>query len=160
MTTSSPKMILSLLSPIILGLDRLETASLLGSAVTFQYLTGLPSYLHPESLRRLLLQADPDFREQLHRVNDYLLQPFIHQPDHRSRLTLDLDSMVLTVFLAIRKALRWAITRAIEASGPMTRCSVWKRTPRSCGVWNCGVAMPEPGRAARNPWPVVFTPRA
>ena len=45
MTTSSPKMILSLLSPIILGLDRLETASLLGSAVTFQYLTGLPSYL-------------------------------------------------------------------------------------------------------------------
>ena len=98
MTTSSPKMILSLLSPIILGLDRLETASLLGSAVTFQYLTGLPSYLHPESLRRLLLQADPDFREQLHRVNDYLLQRFIHQPEHRSRLILDLDSMVLTVF--------------------------------------------------------------
>ena len=49
-------------------------------------------------MRRFLLQADPDFREQLHRVNDYLLQRFIHQPEHRSRLILDLDSMVLTVF--------------------------------------------------------------
>jgi len=44
------------------------------------------------------LQAAPDFREQLHRVNDYLLQRFIHQPDHRSRLILDLDSTVVTVF--------------------------------------------------------------
>jgi len=61
-------------------------------------LTGLPGYPHPESLRRFLLQADPDFREQLHRVNDSLLQRFIHQPDHRSRLILDLDSTVVTVF--------------------------------------------------------------
>jgi hypothetical protein len=37
-------------------------------------LTGLPGYPHPESLRRFLLQAEPDFREELHRVNDYLLQ--------------------------------------------------------------------------------------
>jgi hypothetical protein len=49
-------------------------------------------------LRRFLLQAAPYFREQLHRVNDYLLQRFIHQPDHRSRLILDLDSTVVTVF--------------------------------------------------------------
>ena len=90
------QMVLSLVYPIILGLDRLETASLLRSDSTFQYLTGLPGYPHPESLRRFLLQADPDFREQLHRVNDYLLQRFIHQPDHRSRLILDLDSTVVT----------------------------------------------------------------
>jgi len=92
------QMILSLVYPIILGLDRLETASLLGSDSTFQYLSGLPSYPHPESLRRFLLQAEPDFREQLHRLNDYLLHRFLHQPDHRSRLILDLDSTVLTVF--------------------------------------------------------------
>ena len=92
------QMILSLVYPIILGLDRLETASLLRSNGTFQYLTGLPSYPSPQSLRRFLLQAAPDFREQLHRVNDYLLQRFIHQPDHRSRLILDLDSTVVTVF--------------------------------------------------------------
>src|SRR5438552_9469109 len=92
------QMILSLVYPIILGLDRLETASLLRSNGTFQYLTGLPTYPTPQSLRRFLLQAAPDFREQLHHVNDYLLQHFIHRPDHRSRLILDLDSTVLTVF--------------------------------------------------------------
>ena len=68
------QMILSLVYPIILGLDRLETASLLRSNGTFQYLTGLPSCPSPQSLRRFLLQAAPDFREQLHHVNDYLLR--------------------------------------------------------------------------------------
>jgi hypothetical protein len=93
------QMILSLVYPITLGLDRLETASLLRSDGTFQYLTGLPGYPSPQSLRRFLLQAAPDFREQLHRVNNYLLQRhFIHRPDRRSRLILDLDSTVVTVF--------------------------------------------------------------
>jgi Transposase DDE domain group 1 len=92
------QMIMALVYPVILGLDRLETASLLRSNGTFQYLTGLPSYPDPQSLRRFLLQAAPDFREQLHRLNDQLLQQFIHWPDHRSRLILDLDSTVVTVF--------------------------------------------------------------
>jgi hypothetical protein len=91
-------MIMPLVYPIILGLDRLETACLLRSNGTFQYLTGLPGYPDPQSLRRFLLQAAPDFREQLHRLNDSLLQRFIHRPDHRSRLILDLDSTVVTVF--------------------------------------------------------------
>ena len=34
----------------------------------------------------------------MHRVNDRLLQDFIHLPHHRSRLILDLDSSVVTVF--------------------------------------------------------------
>jgi hypothetical protein len=91
-------MILALIYPIMLGLDRLETAALLRANGTFQYLTGLPSYPDPQSLRRFLLQAPPDFREQLHRFNDWLLAQFIHRPAHRSRLILDLDSTVLTVF--------------------------------------------------------------
>jgi hypothetical protein len=33
-----------------------------------------PNYPDPQSLRRFLLQAAPDFREQLHRLNDQLLQ--------------------------------------------------------------------------------------
>jgi hypothetical protein len=92
------QMIMALVYPVILGLDRLETASLLRSNGTFQYLTGLQSYPDPQSLRRFLLQAAPEFREQLHRLNDHLLQQFIHRPDHRSRLILDLDSTVVTVF--------------------------------------------------------------
>jgi hypothetical protein len=91
-------MLLALVYPIMLGLDRLETASLLQNNGTFQYLTGLPRYPDPQSLRRFLLQAPADFREQLHSFNDWLLQQFIHRPDHRSRLILDLDSTVVTVF--------------------------------------------------------------
>lgn len=92
------QMIMALVYPVILGLDRLETASFLRSNGTFQYLTGLPSYPDPQSLRRFLLHAAPEFREQLHRLNDQLLRHFIHLPDHRSRLILDLDSTVVTVF--------------------------------------------------------------
>ena len=92
------QMLLALVYPIILGLDRLETASLLRANGTFQYLTGLPNYPDPQTLRRFLLQASPEFRHQLHRVNNRLLQRFIHQPQHRSRLILDLDSTVVTVF--------------------------------------------------------------
>lgn len=92
------QMILALLYPIILGLDRLETASFLRSNGTFQYLTGLPSFPDPQTLRRFLLQAPSRFWEQMHRVNDRVLQHFIHRPDHRSRLIFDLDSTVVTVF--------------------------------------------------------------
>jgi hypothetical protein len=95
---SLSQMLLALAYPILLGLDRLETASFLRTNGTFQYLTGLPSYPDPQSLRRFLLQAPAEFREHLHRLNDRLLQRFIHQPEHRSRLILDLDSTVVTVF--------------------------------------------------------------
>jgi len=95
---SLSQMLLALTYPILLGLDRLETASFLRNNGTFQYLTGLPGYPDPQSLRRFLLQAPPEFREQLHRLNDRLLQRFIHEPEHRSRLILDVDSTVVTVF--------------------------------------------------------------
>jgi hypothetical protein len=95
---STSQMILALMYPIVLGLDRIETASFLRSNGTFQYLTGLPSFPDPQTLRRFLLNAPPRFWEHLHRFNDRLLQHFIHLPDHRSRLIFDLDSTVLTVF--------------------------------------------------------------
>lgn len=95
---SLSQMLLALVYPIILGLDRLETASFLQANGTFQYLTGLPGFPDAQTRRRFLLSAPPNFREQLHRVNDRLLQQFIHRPRHRSRLILDLDSTVLTVF--------------------------------------------------------------
>jgi hypothetical protein len=92
------QMILALLYPIVLGLDRLETSSFLRTNGTFQYLTGLPSFPDPQTFRRFLLQAPPRFWEQMHRLNDRLLQTFIHQPEHRSRLIFDLDSTLVTVF--------------------------------------------------------------
>jgi hypothetical protein len=95
---SLSQMILALVYPLVLGLDRLETASFLRSNGTFQYLTGLPSFPDPQTLRRFLLQAPDSLWEQLHGANDRLLQSFIHLPDHRSRLIFDLDSTVVTVF--------------------------------------------------------------
>lgn len=92
------QMLLALVYPIILGLDRIETSSFLKNNGTFQFLTGLSGYPDPQSLRRFLLHAPLDFREQLHRLNDRLLQQFIHEPERRSRLILDLDSTVVTVF--------------------------------------------------------------
>src|SRR5437879_819229 len=95
---SVSQILLALIYPIVLGLDRIETASLLRSNGTFQYLTGLPSFPDPQTLRRFLLNAPTHLREQLHRGNDRVLETFIHLPDHRSRLILDLDSTVVTVF--------------------------------------------------------------
>jgi hypothetical protein len=95
---SLSQMVLALIYPIVLGLDRIETASFLRSNGTFQYLTGLQSFPDSQTLRRFLLHAPPRLWEQLHGVNDRLLQNFIHLPDHRSRLILDLDSTVVTTF--------------------------------------------------------------
>ena len=95
---SVSQMLLALVYPILLGLDRIETASLLRSDRTFQYLTGLQSFPDPQTLRRFLLNAPADLREQLHRANDRLPQRFIHLPEHRSRLMFDLDSTVVTSF--------------------------------------------------------------
>lgn len=95
---SLSQMLLALIYPIVLGLDRIETVSLLRSNGTFQHVTGLPSFPDPQTLRRFLLNAPAHLREQLHRVNDRLLRRFIHLPKHRSRLIFDLDSSVLTVF--------------------------------------------------------------
>ena len=95
---SVSQMLLALVYPIVLGLDRIETAALLRSDGTFQYVTGLQSFPDPQTLRRFLLNAPTHLREQLHRTNDRLLQRFIHMPEHRSRLIFDLDSTVLTIF--------------------------------------------------------------
>src|ERR1035437_2384627 len=91
-------MLLALIYPIILGLDRIETASFLRSNGTFQYLTGLPGFPDPQTLRRFLRKALVRLWEQLHRANDRLLQRFVHLPERRSRLIFDLDSTVVTVF--------------------------------------------------------------
>ena len=151
------QMIMSLVYPVILGLDRLETASLLRSNGTFQYLTGLQSYPDPQSLRRFLLQAAPEFREQLHRLNDHLLQQFIHGPDHRSRLILDLDSTVVTVFGRQEGA---AVGYNPRYRGKRSYDPLLCLEANSSFLWdvNCGAATPALGRAASNCWPVVFSP--
>lgn len=51
--------LLALLYPMILGLERLETTSLLKQNGGFQFLTGLPTYPDATTLRRFLLRLAP-----------------------------------------------------------------------------------------------------
>ena len=66
--------------PHHLCLDRLETASFLRSNSIFQYLIGLQSFPDLQTLRLFLLYAPDAFWQQMHRLNDRLLQTFIHLP--------------------------------------------------------------------------------
>src|SRR5215467_6172892 len=101
---SLSQMILALVYPIVLGLDRLETASFLRFNGTFQYLTGLPSFPDPQTLRRFLHQAPESFLEQMHRVNDRLLQTFHPRANPPLPFILHLGKHVVTVFGRQQKA--------------------------------------------------------
>jgi len=90
--------ILAILYPVILGLDRLEASYFLRSNGIFQYLTGLPRFPDPTTLRRFLAGASPALRERLARLTDRLTAALLQQPHRRSRLLLDLDSTCLLVY--------------------------------------------------------------
>jgi hypothetical protein len=83
------QMILALLYPIVLGLDRLETASFLRSNSTFQYLTGLPSFPHPQTLRRFLL----------HRARFRTIFRSMHETFRSSKVSAPPGSSVARIFL-------------------------------------------------------------
>lgn len=87
--------VVALLYPILLGLGRLETAKLLQQNGVFQYLTGLPTYPNPTTLRRFLTRLGEHGLDGLIRVHDALRQDFLGQP---SSMILDIDSTVLTVY--------------------------------------------------------------
>src|SRR5215470_6000258 len=86
------EMLLALLYPMILGLERIETAQLLRQNGVFQYLTGLPSYPDATTLRRFLLRAAPTALAQIRRVHDRFLRRMSGRPHPAARLLFDLDS--------------------------------------------------------------------
>jgi len=92
------QMLLALMYPMVLGLDRLEAASFLRANGVFQYLTGLPQFPNPTTLRRFLYQTDAGLHEQLRRFNDRLAATLLQCPHQRSRLLLDLDTTILSVY--------------------------------------------------------------
>ena len=113
---SLAQMILALVYPLVLGLDRLETASFLRSNGTFQYLTGLQSFPDPQTLRRFLLQAPDSFLRVRGGGPGYQNggPPFAN---HSLRLSLSSDH--LRTVLAVKGSLRRAQQRrALDGSGP------------------------------------------
>src|SRR5256886_8861990 len=60
------ELLLAILYPIILGLERIETTQLLQHNGVFRYLSGLPAYPDPSTLRRFLVRMAPQALTRLH----------------------------------------------------------------------------------------------
>lgn len=89
---------LSLIYPIALGFGRIETTLLLKHNGVFQYLTGLPTYPDPTTLRRFLMRMAPSVLPKLRRLHDKLLSTMMVKPTPPTRLLFDMDSTVLVLY--------------------------------------------------------------
>jgi hypothetical protein len=92
------EMVLALLYPMILGLERIETTHLLRQNGVFQYLTGLPNYPNATTLRRFLLRVAPTVLPKVRALHDRFLYRMTVRPRPPSRLIFDVDSTVLVVY--------------------------------------------------------------
>jgi len=90
--------VLSLIYPMALGLGRIETSHLLKQNGVFQYLTGLPTYPNPTTLRRFLLRMAPLALPKLRKLHDRFLLSMIRTPQSPTQVIFDLDSTVLTLY--------------------------------------------------------------
>ena len=89
---------LALVFPISLGIGRIEASYLLKQNGVFQYLTGLPAYPNPTTLRRFLLRMAPLALSRLRKLHDKLLLAMILKPHPPTRIIFDLDSTVLVLY--------------------------------------------------------------
>ena len=90
--------ILALIYPISLGLGRIETSYFLKHNGVFQYLTGLPTYPNPTTLRRFLLRMAPLALSKFRRLHDRFLLLMALKPKPPTKVIFDLDSTVLTLY--------------------------------------------------------------
>jgi hypothetical protein len=95
---SAGELTVALLYPMILGLGRIETSQLLRQNGVFQYLTGLPTYPEPTTLRRFLSRAAPRALPRLRGLHDRLLHRMSRKPQVPHRLIFDVDSTVVVVY--------------------------------------------------------------
>src|SRR5713101_3230265 len=123
------EMVLALLYPMILGLERIETTQLLRQNGVFQYLTGLPSYPDATTLRRFLLRVAPTALPKLRALHDRFLHRMTLLPEPPSRVIFDVDSTVLVVYGKQEQA-RIGYNPSSEGDPPTTRCSASRPEPR------------------------------
>lgn len=90
--------LLALLYPIILGLGRIEATRLLRRNGVFQYLTGLPTYPDPQTLRRFLVRFGEAGLQRFLTLHDQLRLSVLAQPRRPASLIFDWDTTVLTVY--------------------------------------------------------------
>lgn len=80
------ELLLAILYPMILGLERIETTSLLQANGVFRYLSGLPTYPDPTTLRRFLLRMAPQALPRLRRLHNHFLVKMAVTPQLPSRV--------------------------------------------------------------------------
>lgn len=92
------KMLLAFQYPIILGLDRIESARLLRQNGVFQYLTGLCSYLDATTLRRFLLWVALTTLPKLRHLRNRFRFRLTTRPRPQRWLIVDGDSTGLILY--------------------------------------------------------------
>ena len=92
------ELLLAIIYPMILGLERIETTHLLQANGVFQYLSGLTHDPNATTLRRFLLRMAPQALPRLRRLHDRFLAKMSIRPRRPRRLIFDLDSTALIVY--------------------------------------------------------------
>ncbi len=92
------EMVLAILYPMILGLERIETTYLLHPNGVFRYLSGLSAYPDPTTLRRFLLRMAPQALPRLRKLHDRFLAKMVTKPHPPWRVIFDVDSTVLVLY--------------------------------------------------------------
>lgn len=91
--------VIAQLYPMILGLEKIEVSTLLKTNGTFHYLTGLPDFPNPTTLRRFLVRgAEGGLLPQLRDAHDLLRRHFLGLPTTPSSFWLNCDSTVRTLY--------------------------------------------------------------
>jgi len=92
------EMILALIYPMILGFEKIEVTSFLRTNGVFQYLTGLPTFPNPTTLRRFLTRGSSELLSPLQEIHNDLRMYFLTQPIPRSSFCIDFDSTAKTLY--------------------------------------------------------------
>ncbi|MBI3618992.1 IS1380 family transposase [Candidatus Peregrinibacteria bacterium] len=92
------ELLVALLYPMILGLERIEVSALLNTNGVFQYITGLRRFPDPQTLRRFLIRAAPNVLPQLRDAHDRLRTHFLSLPATPASFWIDCDSTVRTLY--------------------------------------------------------------
>lgn len=93
------ELLLAIVYPMVLGLEKIEVSALLQTNGVFQHITGLPSFPNPTTLRRFLVRgAEGNLLPQLRRVHDQLRTMSLRLPSTPSSFWIDCDSTVRTLY--------------------------------------------------------------
>lgn len=92
------EILLAFMYPMILGLEKIEVSALLKSNGVFRYITGLPDFPDPQTLRRFLVRASPELLPQLRTAHDRLRTHFLCLPTTPSSFWIDCDSTACTLY--------------------------------------------------------------